>query len=451
MALPADFPAMLTRAGLKVVVIDGWRARTRPGGKPGVGVLNHHTGASAKGWSLAKELAYAKWMFLTGRSDLPAPLCQIALGRSGTVYIGAAGRANHAGTARASGSVSSGDGNALYYGIEWMLSGTEPIPAVMMQAGVTLNAVLTEKVTKTSVQTISCHYQTSITGKWDIGDPNGVMLGNRRVLDVRAFRARVAAKRSDLYRPPAVKPVAKVPKAHRRTETMVVWNAYVGQTAKEVYADLDYLHKRHDPDKILLQEVGNKAPTIKAWAKARGYWCLAGKRATGSVAGAESQSSVTLVRKRLHLYGWVAFKMARTWIGPKHHIKHPGRTFIAEVSGGIRSVDVHMPTEGQGRNKAAWKETIDRLEEVADNRASRVRPLVLAGDWNSHPGAADIKALAKRIGADIVYDEKNTDFALVRGTVVKKGRKTRVLSAKVHTGTKQGSDHPYFVIRLHWR
>ena len=116
----------------------------------------------------------ARMLALTGRSDLPAPLVQLSLGRSGTVYVLAAGRANHAGKAQASGTVGAGDGNTLYVGIEWMLSGTEPIPASMMKAGVTLNAVLTKEVTKTSVESISCHYQTSTEGKWDIGDPSGI-------------------------------------------------------------------------------------------------------------------------------------------------------------------------------------------------------------------------------------------------------------------------------------
>ena len=197
--LTADLIAALRAAGLEVVVIADWLARGRPGEFNPVGVLNHHTGASARGWTRVKELAYAKWMFLTGRPDLPAPLCQIALGRSGVVYVGAAGRANHAGTARASGSVSAGDGNTLYVGVEWMLSGTEALPVEMMEAGATLNAVLTEKQTKTSVQTVSCHYNTSVTGKWDIGDPAGVLYNGVRVLDIGRFRQRVATKRAFLY------------------------------------------------------------------------------------------------------------------------------------------------------------------------------------------------------------------------------------------------------------
>src|SRR5688572_624677 len=136
--LRKDLPALLREAGLEVVVVKGWRFRGRPlrsGGFEPYGVLNHHIGASAKGWSHARELAYAKWMFLTGRRDLPPPLCQIALGRSGRVYLGAAGRANHGGKAKSSGSVAAGDANRLYVGIEWMLSGSEVIPAAMMRAG----------------------------------------------------------------------------------------------------------------------------------------------------------------------------------------------------------------------------------------------------------------------------------------------------------------------------
>jgi hypothetical protein len=213
--LPRNLPALLRSAGLTVVEVDGWQTRGRPastGGFAPVGVLNHHTGASARGWSRAKELVYAKWMFLTGRPDdgLPAPLVQIALGRSATVYLGAAGRANHAGTAQASGSVNDGDGNSLYIGVEWMLSGTEDIPAEMMRAGAILNAVLTEEVTDggkgTSVYTISCHYQTSVTGKWDIGDPNGVLHGGKRVLDVPKFRRAVTVERDRLYHQPAQVP-----------------------------------------------------------------------------------------------------------------------------------------------------------------------------------------------------------------------------------------------------
>lgn len=201
--LPRDLPDRLRAAGLKVVVIDGWQTRERPastGGFEPVGVLNHHTGARDERGDLANDLAYAEWMAKVGRSDLPAPLVQLSLSLEGTVYVLAAGRSNHAGTAKSVGSVAAGDGNRLYVGIEWMLSGTQKIPADMYQAGATLNAVLLE-ILGSSVQAVACHYQTSTTGKWDIGDPDGIPFGGHKVLDVPKFRRAVQARRDALSGP----------------------------------------------------------------------------------------------------------------------------------------------------------------------------------------------------------------------------------------------------------
>lgn len=194
MALPADLPARFRAAGLTVEAEDGWRSNGRPGPFGPVGVLNHHTGGSAN------DRAYARWMFNAGRSDLPAPLCHISINRQGVVYVGAGGRANHAGRAKSSGSVAAGDGNSLYIGIEWMLTGTETISDVQYRAGVTANAVLTQMLGN-SVDVISCHYQTSVTGKWDIGDPQGIPFKGKRVLDVDKFRRDVQVRRTALYSP----------------------------------------------------------------------------------------------------------------------------------------------------------------------------------------------------------------------------------------------------------
>lgn len=192
--LPADLPDRLKAAGLKVVVVGDWHDNGRPastGSFSPVGVLNHHTGSRDEAGDPADDLSYAKWLFYgEPRNGLPKPLCHVGLSYEGVVYLGAAGRANHAGEARASGSVAAGDGNRLYVGIEWMLSGTQPIPETMYNAGVTLNAVLLETL-GSSVQAISCHYQTSTTGKWDIGDPNGIPFNGTRVFNVPAFRAAV--------------------------------------------------------------------------------------------------------------------------------------------------------------------------------------------------------------------------------------------------------------------
>lgn len=193
--LPKSLPDRLRAAGLNVVVLDGWHSRGRPtstGGFAPVGMLNHHTGARDEIGDFANDRAYAEWMAKVGRSDLPAPLVQLSLSLEATVYVLAAGRCNHAGTAKSAGSVAGGDGNNLYVGMEWMLSGTQNIPAKMYQAGATVNAVMLELL-GSSVRAVHCHYETSTTGKWDIGDPNGIPFGGHKVLDVPKFQRVVQA------------------------------------------------------------------------------------------------------------------------------------------------------------------------------------------------------------------------------------------------------------------
>lgn len=207
--LPSNLPDLLREAGLTVIEIDGWETRGRDpehGPFAPVGVLNHHTGDKANG------LAYAKWLFLVGRSDLPAPLCHLSIDRQGRVYVGAAGRANHAGKARAAGSVASGDGNTLYVGIEAQNTGTEGWSAEQYGALVTANAVINLHVTHNSAWTNHAHYETSVTGKWDPGDPAGRLLGKNRVMNMDKFRADVVAKMSQLATPPRVLRPKRSPK-----------------------------------------------------------------------------------------------------------------------------------------------------------------------------------------------------------------------------------------------
>lgn len=205
--LPKDLPARLRAAGLTVIEIDGWQTRTRPpetGNFTPVGMLNHHTGSKDVIGDPADDLKYANWLAKVGRSDLPAPLVQLSLSLEAVVYVLAAGRCNHAGAAKASGSVAaSSDGNHLYVGMEWMLSGTQEIPQKMYDAGATVNAVILG-ILGSSVQAVSCHYQTSVTGKWDIGDPNGISIPSvsaNKVMDVPKFRRAVQAEVDRLTKP----------------------------------------------------------------------------------------------------------------------------------------------------------------------------------------------------------------------------------------------------------
>lgn len=97
-----DLPKILRGAGLTVVEVPGWQTRgyearftTPDGGLLDVtGGLVHHTGTPSK----IKGSDYPTLpLILRGRIDVPGPLSQLGLGRSGVWYVCAAGRANHSG------------------------------------------------------------------------------------------------------------------------------------------------------------------------------------------------------------------------------------------------------------------------------------------------------------------------------------------------------------------
>lgn len=183
--LPDNLPDILRKNGLKVVEVPGWKTRGRPlsaGDFDPVGVLNHHT-ATGTNWTDEKVIA----LLVKGRPDLPGPLVQFGLSRDGVVHVVASGRCNHAGVAKASGTVSKGDGNKLYIGIEVFNDGVnEAYPKVQHDAQVLLNAVLSNEVTKNSVQTVRGHKETSVSGK---PDPK---------FNMDVFRAEVSKKMKDL-------------------------------------------------------------------------------------------------------------------------------------------------------------------------------------------------------------------------------------------------------------
>lgn len=170
--LRKDLPDIFRRHGLKVVELEGWWENGRPastGEFDPVGVLNHHTGSKDVYDDFADDLRYAKWLAFQGRSDLPAPLCNLAGSVEGVVYFVAGGRANHAGKAKASGTVSAGDGNELYVGIEWMNDGSQGWDKIQYDTVVLVNALLNLYQTGNSPATDRGHKETSVTGKWDPG------------------------------------------------------------------------------------------------------------------------------------------------------------------------------------------------------------------------------------------------------------------------------------------
>lgn len=174
MADLTDLAAAARLSGLPVVELPGWRTRGRPGDFGPRGVLCHHTGGEAD------SRAYVDWMALEGRPDLLAPLCQLALSRDGTVYVLAAGRANHGGKARESGPMPGGDANTLYVGIEAMNTGSEGWTDTQRDAYARLCAALCRHYGWPAAH-VRAHRETSVTGKWDPG-----------LLDMDEHRATVA-------------------------------------------------------------------------------------------------------------------------------------------------------------------------------------------------------------------------------------------------------------------
>lgn len=189
MRLLNDLAFAARQSGLIVVELEDWRRNVSLGDFEPVGVLCHHTGAFDALADAADDLAYARWLAFQGRSDLPPPLCHLALSAEGVVYVCSSGNANHAGSARASGPMPAGDGNVLYIGIEAMNSGSQGWdsqgldasnqPVTQGEAYARLVAALCQHYGWPASH-VRAHRETSLTGKVDPG-----------LLDMDVFRARV--------------------------------------------------------------------------------------------------------------------------------------------------------------------------------------------------------------------------------------------------------------------
>lgn len=130
----------LREYGLQVVEVNGWQTRGRGDGFAPQAVMAHHT-ASGRGHD-----APALRICTHGRSDLPGPLCNVLLSRSGVAYVVAAGKANHAG----SGEILGLDSNYEFLGIEAENDGRGEIwTVVQMDAFHKVSAALLDGIGKT--------------------------------------------------------------------------------------------------------------------------------------------------------------------------------------------------------------------------------------------------------------------------------------------------------------
>lgn len=187
-----DLDKAVARSGLEVIGLTGWRTRKSNGGEDYQGILVHHTGSWDDLTDAKNDLEYAWWMAAQGRPDLPPPLTNLALSAELRVYLSAAGNANHAGEARASGPMPAAkDGSRIFIGIEAMNSGSQGWDS---EATLPSGEVITYFEGYARLCASICYYygwdasrvrahkETSVTGKWDPG-----------LLDMEKFRDRIAA------------------------------------------------------------------------------------------------------------------------------------------------------------------------------------------------------------------------------------------------------------------
>lgn len=123
---------VLHDGGCAVVEVDGWTTRGSSDFAP-AGVVGHHTAGPAGGGDMPSLS-----VLIHGRPDLAGPLANVGLGRSGTYYVIAAGRANHAGAGGWRGLT----GNASVLGIEAENDGYQPWPPAQLDAYWAGSAVL---------------------------------------------------------------------------------------------------------------------------------------------------------------------------------------------------------------------------------------------------------------------------------------------------------------------
>lgn len=120
------FPQVLRAAGLTVVEVPGWKTRGPDGLLELEVLVTHHTATSDLRQGDYPSLEIVR----DGRSDLEGPLSQLGLGRSGTWYVIASGKANHAGV----GDWKGFDNSRRTIGVEAEYSGSGPWPEAQLQS-----------------------------------------------------------------------------------------------------------------------------------------------------------------------------------------------------------------------------------------------------------------------------------------------------------------------------
>lgn len=172
--------------GYPVAEVSGWKSRGHGGMTAVEGVVLHHTAGPKTGEYPSLQVVR------DGRSDLPGPLANFGIGRSGTVYVIAAGLAYHAGASSWAGF---SDLNYRFLGIEAESTGLgagDWTPA-QLDCYPRLVAALLYYMRRNADR--ACAHRECATPKGRKIDPTGI--------DMNAFRGRVAELLGDpLHRIP---------------------------------------------------------------------------------------------------------------------------------------------------------------------------------------------------------------------------------------------------------
>ena len=199
-------PDVLKDAGLKVAVEKGWENRGLGDVGKILGVMCHHTGGPRKGIMPSLHSLIHGRAAEPGLKALAGPLCQLGLGRDGTYFVIAAGRANHAGTGNWKNLT---NGNSNFIGIEAQNTGNsddQPWPAVQMDA---YHRGVAAILTHVKRDPIFC------AGHKEYRLPRGKKTDP--TFDMNAFRASVAAIMSGTAQPPILIPAVEPGKKGRPT------------------------------------------------------------------------------------------------------------------------------------------------------------------------------------------------------------------------------------------
>lgn len=212
----AELKTQLKKWNIAFKEVQRWSTHNRAGHGawgPVNGFVWHHTGADT-----TNPAGYAGGVLYNGFSDLPGPLCHIGLAPDGTAYLVGWGRANHAGGGDpvvlqhvinedysgvlhpTKGNANGVDGNAHFYGMEIMYSGSHGMTAAQYKNALKISAAILEFHGWTAKSVIG-HGEWS-NDKWDPGYSSGKMMDMNAVRnDVKEMQKTGPAKETPVPAP----------------------------------------------------------------------------------------------------------------------------------------------------------------------------------------------------------------------------------------------------------